>query len=351
MRRSWTLLLIGVALLWAASGIAASAEKDQTETKEADKTVSQVEIVDYKVQEGDTLWDLSQRFYNDPWAWPLIWEMNPQVVDPHWIYPNQTLKIKALRGMSFATFGKTGEKKEPILFDIQPADIYDTSFRYDSRIDQIDMLSMETIEGSGEIINNIDAQILLGENHEVFFKMEKSANVQPGDVFTIFRIQEKIDHPSQRGVVGYMVNLVGELETTDVTTLPNGKIVYTGQVIDALSEIIVTDRLIQMDRSDVRITLRESDLELTGTIVHGPQDKDLLLGPGKVAFIDLGLKNGLEVGNTFSIWRRSQDEENLPGYKIGNLIIIRVGDKTATAIITNATRTVYAGDLIISDVR
>jgi len=350
MRRSWTFVLIGMALLWVAGGITAAADQGQAETKEAGKTTAQVEIVDYKVEEGDTLWDLSQRFYNDPWAWPLIWEMNPQVVDPHWIYPNQTLKIKALRGMTMA-LGKPGEKKEQIRFDIQPADIFDTSFRYDTRIDQIDMLSMETIEGSGEIINNTDEQILLGENHEIFFRMEKSANVQPGDVFTIFRIQEKIDHPSQRGVVGYMVNLLGELETTDVTTLPNGKIVYTGQIIDALSEIIVSDRLIQMDRSDIRIQLRESDLELTGTIVHGPPDKDLLLGPGKTVFIDLGLKNGLEVGNTFSIWRRSQDEENVPGYKIGNLIIVRVGDKTATALITNASRTVYAGDLIISDVR
>ena len=47
----------------------------------------------YTVRPGDTLWDLSGRFLNNPWYWPKIWSYNPDVANPHWIYPGNTLKF------------------------------------------------------------------------------------------------------------------------------------------------------------------------------------------------------------------------------------------------------------------
>src|SRR5262245_11125320 len=48
----------------------------------------------YTIKTGDTLWDLSQRFLNNPWYWPKIWADNPSVENPHWIYPGNNLKIR-----------------------------------------------------------------------------------------------------------------------------------------------------------------------------------------------------------------------------------------------------------------
>src|SRR5260370_14875947 len=48
---------------------------------------------EYIIVKGDTLWDLSQKFLNNPWYWPKIWSLNPSIENPHWIYPGNKLRI------------------------------------------------------------------------------------------------------------------------------------------------------------------------------------------------------------------------------------------------------------------
>ena len=79
-------------LLLAASGLT------QTGMAQAEVQLKDGHPDRYTVVKGDTLWDISGRFLSQPWKWPEIWHANPQVENPHLIYPGDELSLVYIDG-------------------------------------------------------------------------------------------------------------------------------------------------------------------------------------------------------------------------------------------------------------
>lgn len=53
---------------------------------------------EYIVVRGDTLWDISAKFLDQPWQWPAIWHANQQIQNPHLIYPGDRISLVYVDG-------------------------------------------------------------------------------------------------------------------------------------------------------------------------------------------------------------------------------------------------------------
>lgn len=62
----------------------------------------------YVVVKGDTLWDISARFLDEPWQWPAIWQANPQIENPHLIYPGDVVSLVYVDGRPVLQLARDG---------------------------------------------------------------------------------------------------------------------------------------------------------------------------------------------------------------------------------------------------
>jgi len=74
----------------------------------------------YVIQKGDTLWGLSERFFSDPWYWPDLWAKNPDIANPHLIFPGQKVKVYADRIVpQIAEWAKIPDPADRILITLK----------------------------------------------------------------------------------------------------------------------------------------------------------------------------------------------------------------------------------------
>ncbi|RME51016.1 MAG: LysM peptidoglycan-binding domain-containing protein [Deltaproteobacteria bacterium] len=356
---------------------------------------------DYIIVEGDTLWDIAARFLGDPWLWPKIWELNPYIEDPHWIYPDDPLQLPGREeggtpvltegtpaggipapeggrpvvagsgpqpGLPVVEEGFDEGVEEEALQDFEkfeeefifgeqkdlflPQDVvptFQTSFSYTIKASNINFVSREALDSAGEIVGaKSEWMLMFGEGDELFLRFELPERIQIGDRFAIFRVEDQVEHPVTGRFVGYRVTSAGEIEVTEIY-----EDLFVGRVLSAVAPIQIGDRLKISDTSLRKVTLKKAKIDIDGYVIASSGDWQLSMGQDLFCHIDRGLNDGVEVGNSFSIYRLApKDRRNgkkLPPRLIGHLIVIATEESTATALITTSTEPVLVGDWIRAD--
>ncbi|MBP6628259.1 MAG: LysM peptidoglycan-binding domain-containing protein [Kofleriaceae bacterium] len=298
------------------------------------------------VRTGDTLWDISTAYFADAWQWPKVWSYNPQITNPHWIYPGDLVRLMP-RG-TFVTDPSDplpDAGPGPAQVDPVPA----PQKRLAASLRQIAFVDRDELDTSIRISGAVDDKELLATGDEVYLAYPKGKPPQVGKRYSVYREEEKVD------AVGSYVRLLGQLEVVSVKK-------------DKQARAVITDTRAEIERGAlVGPLLREfknvapvpASVDLQGAII-AMLTKDQLIGTGEVVFVNLGEKSGLKVGNRMFVIRRGdgfepvmgadqtgKNDNRYPARALGEVVIVEVGKKMSIGLITLATQEMGVGDLVL----
>lgn len=303
----------------------------------------------YRVRSGDTLWDITERFFKNPYLWPALWSYNPHITNPHWIYPDDVIFLRppaeAEEAQAAELLGVTREAGLMVLL----AGFYTSA----------------EIEDAPKILFSPEEKTMITLTDEVYidFPLEEQLDaLARGQRFAIMKIVGSIKNDDNE-VIANKLRLVGTTEIIyfDDETLP------TGRIVDAYHEIERGDMLFAYDKQLVRVLDKVSRQELDASIID-TMEIATIVGEQQFVFINRGSDDGVEVGNKFLAFEQrdglldlpnrvdANDDEtprdNLPRRLIGEILVVRVTSEYTTGLIINSLREMDVGQpLIMFDTR
>jgi LysM domain len=305
----------------------------------------------HEVRSGDTLWDICWYYFNDPWQWPKVWSYNPQITNPHWIYPGDLVRLVP-HGMTTPAPLPTDVEAAPPTPDLgtepAPARSFGVALRQVAFLDNDALDTAITIDGA------VEPKTLLSAGDVVYLKYPDGHPPTVGKTYSIYTIGHEVDHPRTHKKVGAYVHLLGTLEVQSVKQDKRA----TAVILGSYAEIVRGTHVGPLQRELRTVPPSRDEVDAQGTIV-AMLTADQLIGAGEVVFVDLGAQSGLKVGNRMYVVRRGdpleikarssvgQDDRRFPAHAVGEVVIVDVGKHVSIGLVTLAVQELGVGDLVM----
>jgi LysM repeat protein len=335
--------------------------------------IQEGEVVYHTVVRGDTLWDISESYFEDPFKWPELWKRNPYIKNPHLIYPGDVLKItpdgiEMVRRKGVPPEGlpviklvppppEPGVEVEgeipPVVFVEPPPPIKKVVM---NQIARDGFISTKELEDGGVIVGSKAEIENLHKGELAFVSFANQASVKVGDRFTIYTVTKKVRHPVTNKHVGSLVTYHGSL----VVTARHDE-VFEARIDTSYREILVGTRLMEYREPETEIEVVEAEKAVTGVIIAALEGA-VEMAEGDIVFIDKGERDGLVSGNIMGITRKREAAADpykkkgsirkktlaLPPTELGSLIVIEANEETSSAIVIDSLQTILRGDRVQS---
>jgi len=299
----------------------------------------------YVVKKGDTLWDIANHFFKDPYKWLNVWERNLYITNPDLIYPGNQIWFD---GKQLRQGGLSLVKPTPQVI-IKPVE------RLEAKVDNAIMLTAlarqdfiqpDQVQGIGHVLDSKDDRLNFGANDHLYLKMKQPTKI--GSLFDVFRSADVISDPNTGKTAGVLVEHLGQIR---ITSGNNG--IYRGIIIKAFEEISRGDRLKPARDINQQITPSYSEKSLTGSIMY-IRNNAQEAAQNQVIGISLGLSDGIKAGMIMSVHRSGRIVDNkvdggvalLPTEKIGEILVLVPQQQASIALITKSTAPINIADAV-----
>jgi hypothetical protein len=312
----------------------------------------------YIIVRGDTLWDLARKYLGNPYLWPQIWDQNRYITDAHWIYPGDPLIMPKVALVSerageagaagaaaaeeaAGTGAGTGQviarpgPGEQLIPAIEEMALQCAHYVLsDSEDDSLYILGSE--QGA--------TKLAFAERDILYVSKGSNAGVKAGDVYTAHHPSYDVKHPNTGRTIGRKVETTGWVRV--ILVQENSA---TAIIERSCQDMHAGDYLTPFEKASVPLIVRRPPPDrltppsgkIEGAIVDIADDS-MIAGQGQLVTINLGTANGMAPGNMLTVFKIMYPSVPTSRNVIGELAVVSVRDRTATAVVT------YSGDAIMN---
>jgi LysM repeat protein len=326
----------------------------------------------YVVKRGDTLWGIASMFLKDPWLWPEVWIINPQVPNPHLIYPGDTLALAyGANGSPQVTVAQAGaERLDAVRLDPRlrsaALDASIPTIPYSSIqgfLSHPTVLERDQIKTAPYVLAFRDMHQVGGSGIEVYVS---NLSAEQNARYSVVHVGDELRDPDDNALLGYE----GVYTATALVERPGAP--AKALLIDPAMETEAGDRLMTAadEATPVNFALRAPSSDVHGRIIAIVGGTDLA-GQFAVVAINRGKRHGLEPGNVLAIDAAGDvitdvyaagasrgaampsrssfaPKVKLPDERSGTLLVFKVFDRMSYGLIVGASDTVHVRDAVRS---
>jgi len=322
----------------------------------------------YTVKRGDTLWGISNVFLKDPWLWPEVWVINPQVVNPHLIYPGDTLALAyGADGRVHVSLEQAGALHLNPRLRTSPQDGAIPTIPYATIaafLGRPAVMTSDEVKRAPYVVAFNDMHQVVGNNTAVYVRNLSSDQNVANARYAIVHIADELRDPDDNRVLGYEAIYTG----TALVQKPGDP--ATAFIIEPARETLRGDRLAPSDKSELpaNFTPRAPTAQVRGHIIDVVSGADLV-GPWQVVVLNRGTSQGLEPGSVLAIDHvgdtvpdlfrngRSIAQGNtsnvsfapkvkLPDERVGTVLVFKTYDRVSYGLVVGASDAIHVHDVV-----
>ncbi|MCZ8131184.1 MAG: LysM peptidoglycan-binding domain-containing protein [Steroidobacteraceae bacterium] len=321
----------------------------------------------YTVVRGDTLWDISSRFLSQPWFWPEIWYINPEIENPHLIYPGDVLRLvygadgrPQIRVERGNTVVLTPQMRTTPLDQSIPPIPYEIVAAFMSKPTVLDADEANRLP---YVVAHREGRVIGGMGDVVY---GKRVEAEPGTRYNVVHLGERLKDPETGDVLGWQGVYAGIARVEPATAGEGDRKVTKLTIVESVRETLEGDRLVK-DGIDLPLDFVPSapSQPVDGRIM-AVTDGVSMIGQYQVVVLNRGTRHGLQPGNVLSVWSRGEKVRDqgtatgwarefrrpfasrvrLPDEHAGNMMVFRTFDRMSYALVVSSENVMRVGDAV-----